>query len=84
MDKEKVLQWLRGVDNKGDLFTRFETYGDDVNGTVWFEYIDQHAWGHSCYDTRQYALDGQIASLEHMTNYLTLLIAAQLQGNTPT
>lgn len=87
MDKEKVLQWLRGVEDKGDLFTRFSTYGDDDNGTVWFEYIGQHAWSHSCYDTRELALNTSgaqtAAALGHMTNYLTLLIAAQLQGNTP-
>lgn len=79
MNKEAVIKWLKGVDDHGDLFTRFATYGDDNNGTVWFNYIADHSWGHSCYDTRKAALAGDAHAFEHMTNYLTLLIAAQFK-----
>lgn len=79
---DHVLKWLHGVGDKGDLFTRFATYGDDDNGTVWFNYIEQYPWPLSCYDTRRMALQGHAEALDHMTNYFTLLVAAQLEGKT--
>ena len=57
----------------------FESYGDWINGKVWFEYIGQHSWPHSLYDTRTRALEDYKPARDHMFNYCAMLVVARLK-----
>jgi hypothetical protein len=72
---DDLNRWLTSILRPG----RFECYGDTANGHVWFEYIAQHSWPHSCYDTRELALKGNEQARLHMSNYCAALAAAHLK-----